>query len=160
MGGRELRDRIGGAVYGFVIGNAVRVVASSFDSESQSDCLRDIADAICESSLDLNDEVQMIWCITKVLTECSNLDSLDASCFKDIVANEFIKWYDSCYMQAVSVLNDGIEKYRKLHKFVFWSSAVLAGNRTSASLTMRPGMFWSSAVLTGNRTSSPASHAH
>ena len=160
MGGRELRDKIAGAVYGFVIGGAVRVVASSFDGKGQSNCLHDIADAICESNLDLDDESQMAWCITKVLMECPDLDKLEASHFKRMVADEFVKWHDLHDMQATSILNDGIEKYRKLHKFVFWSSAVLAGNRTSASLTMRPGMFWSSAVLTGNRTSSPASHAH
>ena len=157
MGERELRDRIAGAVYGLVVGNAVRIAACSFDGESQDDCLCNVADIICESSLDLNDEVQMIWCITKVLTECSNLDSLDASCFKDIVANEFIKWYDSCYMQAVSVLNDGIEKYRKLHKFVFWSSAVLTGNRTPTYGLSTQVLFWSTPPARGGMIPSPRS---
>lgn len=117
MGGRELRDRIAGAVYGFVIGDAVRVVASSFDSKSQSNCLHDIADAICESSLDSDGESQMTWCITKVLMECSDLNSLEASRFKHMVADELVRWSDSHGVQDASILNDGIEKYRKLHAF-------------------------------------------
>ena len=117
MGRRELRDRVAGAVYGFVIGDAVRVVASSFDGKGQSDCLHDIADAICESNLDSDGESQMAWCVTKVLMECSDLTSLEASHFKHMVADEFVKWSDSHRMQAASVLNDGIDKYRKLHAF-------------------------------------------
>ena len=34
----------------------------------------------------------------------------------------------------------------------FWSSAVLTGNRTVHSASGRKVTFWSSAVLTGNRT--------
>lgn len=117
MGRRELRDRIAGAVYGFVIGDAVRVVVSSFDGGSQSDCLQSIADAICESNLDLDGESQMTWCITKVLMECSDLNNMEASHFKHMVADEFVKWHDSHDMQTASILNDGIDKYRKLHKF-------------------------------------------
>lgn len=118
MGGQELKDRIAGAVYGFVIGGAVRAVASSFDGKSQSNCLHDIADAICESNLDLDDESQMTWCITKVLMECPDLDKLEASHFKCMVADELVRWSDSHGMQDTSILNDGIDKYRKLHKFV------------------------------------------
>lgn len=117
MDGRELRDRIAGAVYGFIIGDAVRVVASSFDGESQSNYLHDIADAICESSLDSDGESQMTWCVSKVLMECSDLDSLEASRFKYMVADELVKWSDSYGMQDASILNDGIDKYRKLHAF-------------------------------------------
>jgi ADP-ribosylglycohydrolase len=117
VGGRELRDKIAGAVYGFVIGGAVRVVASSFDRESQSSCLHDVEDAICESSLDLDDESQMTWCIMKVLVECPDLDNLEASRFKRMVADEFARWDDSHGVQVDSILNDGIDKYRKLHKF-------------------------------------------
>lgn len=118
MGGRELRDRIAGAVYGFIIGDAVRVVASSFDGKSQSNCLHDIADAVCESSLDSDGESQMAWCVTKVLMECSNLNNLEASRFKCMVADEFVKWDDSHGAQVDSILNDGIDRYRKLHKFI------------------------------------------
>lgn len=117
MGGRELRDRVAGAVYGFVIGGAARAVASSFDGKGQSNCLHDIADAICESNLDSDDESQMAWCITKVLMECQDLDKLEASHFKRMVADELVRWSDSHGMQGASILNDGIEKYRKLHKF-------------------------------------------
>lgn len=118
MSGRELRDKVAGAVYGFIIGDAVRVVASSFDGKGQSNCLHDIADAVCESNLDLDDESQMTWCITKVLMECSGLDKLEASHFKRMVADEFVKWDDLHGVQVDSILNDGIDKYRKLHKFV------------------------------------------
>lgn len=117
MDGRELRDRIAGAVYGFIIGDAVRVVASSFDNESRSDCLHDIADAICESNLDSDGESQMTWCISKVLMECSDLNSLEAPRFKHMVADELVRWNDSHEMQDASILNDGIDKYRKLHTF-------------------------------------------
>ena len=34
MDGRELRDKIAGAVYGLVIGGAVRTAARSFDGKS------------------------------------------------------------------------------------------------------------------------------
>ena len=34
----------------------------------------------------------------------------------------------------------------------FWSSAVLTGNRTRGSSNQGAAAFWSSAVLTGNRT--------
>ena len=118
MGGRELRDKIAGAVYGFVIGDAVRAVASSFDGKGQSNRLHDIADAICESSLDLDAESQMTWCITKVLMECPDLDKLEVSHFKRMVADELVRWGDSHGTQAASIANDGIEKYRKLHKFI------------------------------------------
>lgn len=118
MGGRELRDRVAGAVYGFVIGGAVRAVANSFDGKGQSGCLHYIADAICESNLDLDDESQMAWCITKVFMECSDLNSLEASSFKHMVADELVRWDDSHGMKDASILNDGIDKYRKLHKFV------------------------------------------
>lgn len=117
MGGRELRDKIAGAVYGFVIGDAVGVVASSFDGKGQSNCLHDIADAICESSLGSDDESQMTWCITKVLMECPDLDKLEVSRFKCMVADEFIRCDNSHGVQVGSILNDGINKYRKLHKF-------------------------------------------
>ena len=36
---------------------------------------------------------------------------------------------------------------------LFWSSAVLTGNRTNVRPSHRKCKFWSSAVLTGNRTS-------
>lgn len=118
MGRRELRDKVAGAVYGFVIGGAVRAVASSSDGKGQNDCLHDIADAICESSLDSDDESQMTWCITKVLMECPDLNSLEASRFKHMVVDELVRWDDSHGMQVDSVLNDGIDKYRKLHVFI------------------------------------------
>ena len=35
---------------------------------------------------------------------------------------------------------------------MFWSSAVLTGNRTNPDLDVPAILFWSSAVLTGNRT--------
>ena len=35
---------------------------------------------------------------------------------------------------------------------MFWSSAVLTGNRTGQITQLRTRGFWSSAVLTGNRT--------
>lgn len=117
MGGRELRDKIAGAVYGSIIGDAVRAVADSFISKSQSSCLHDIADAVCEVNLDSDDESQMTWCITKVLMECSDLNSLEASRFKHMVADEFVRWSDSHGTQAASILNDGIDKHRKLHAF-------------------------------------------
>lgn len=117
MGGRELRDKVAGAVYGFVIGGAVRVVASSFDGKGQSNCLHDIADAICESSLDSDGESQTTWCISKVLMKCQDLNSLEASHFKRMVADELVRWSDSHGTQDASILNDGIDKYRKLHKF-------------------------------------------
>lgn len=118
VSGRELRDKIAGAVYGFVIGDAVRAITLSFSGRSQSDCLRDVADAICDSSSDSDDESQMTWCITKALVECSDLDGLEAPRFKQMVAEEFVRWHDSHGTQAVSILNDGIEKYRKLHQFI------------------------------------------
>ena len=117
MGGRELRDKVAGAVYGFAIGGAVRAVASSFDGKGQSNCLHEIADAICGSNLDLDAESQMTWCITKVLMECPDLDKLEASHFKYVVADEFVKWDDSHNVQVNSIFNDGIDKYRKLHTF-------------------------------------------
>ena len=42
------------------------------------------------------------------------------------------------------------------YRGVFWSSAVLTGNRTSCKALIQVNRFWSSAVLTGNRTPAPA----
>ena len=42
---------------------------------------------------------------------------MEASRFKHMVADEFAKWDDSHGVQVDSILNDGIDKYRKLHKF-------------------------------------------
>ena len=43
---------------------------------------------------------------------------------------------------------------------MFWSSAVLTGNRTHPVSSSRGVWFWSSAVLTGNRTLNLIARSH
>lgn len=120
----EFKDKVAGAVYGFMIGDSMGATTefmSRDDIESiYPDGIHNIigGGAFGWDAGECTDDTQMSWCIMKVLTDCQSILHLDSLHFKFMVADEFAKWYDSKPKDVGKACANGIAYYKKMHGFL------------------------------------------
>lgn len=120
----EFKDKVAGAVYGFMIGDAMGATTEFMDRDGiesiYPDGLHDIigGGAFGWEAGECTDDTQMTWCIMKVLVDCPAMQNLNSSYFKFMVADEFVKWYDSKPKDIGNACANGISHYISTHEFL------------------------------------------
>ena len=114
---QELKDKIAGAVYGFMIGDAMGAATEFMTKESIEEEYPDGVSNIIGGGYfnwevgECTDDTQMTSCIMDVITECPHLGNMNKVYFKYLVANEFAKWYKSNPKDVGNACRAGIETY-------------------------------------------------
>lgn len=114
---QEFKDKVAGAVYGFMIGDAMGATTEFMDAgqvkEMYPDKLSNIVGGGCFDweAGDCTDDTQMTACIMNVISDCPFLDNMNSSYFKNMVAEEFVKWYKSNPKDIGNACRRGIKSY-------------------------------------------------
>lgn len=117
MDKRELKDRIAGAVYGFMVGDAMgattEFLARETIEEKYPGGLRDIigGGCFCWEAGECTDDTQMTACVMDVLAGCPYLGNMGTGYFEHLVADEFFEWYRSKPKDIGNACANGIRSY-------------------------------------------------
>lgn len=129
---QELKDKIAGVVYGFMIGDAMGATTEFMSKESIEEeypgGLTNIIGGGCFGweAGECTDDTQMTACIMDVIAECPHLGNMNQAYFKHMVANKFVKWYESDPKDIGCACRDGIEAY--INKGLIEYNGKLLGN--------------------------------
>lgn len=127
----EFKDKVAGAVYGFMIGDAMGATTEFMSRDDIKSIYPDDVHNIIGGGAfgwdagECTDDTQMSWCIMKVLVECPAICNLNSSYFKFMVADEFVKWYDSDPKDIGNACANGIAHYKNMHGFIDDNDGIL-----------------------------------
>ncbi len=117
MDKRELKDKIAGAVYGFMVGDAMGATTEFMDRESIKQRypggLRDIVGGgfFGWEAGECTDDTQMTACVMDVIVGCPYLGNMGAGYFEHMVAEKFFEWYGSKPKDIGNACANGICSY-------------------------------------------------
>lgn len=117
MDKRELKDKIAGAVYGFMVGDAMGATTEFMDRGSIEQRypggLRDIVGGgfFGWEAGECTDDTQMTACVMEVLASCPYLGNMGTGYFERLVADEFIEWFRSNPKDVGNACANGILSY-------------------------------------------------
>lgn len=127
----EFKDKVAGAVYGFMIGDAMGATTEFMSRDDIESIYPDYIHNIIGGGVfgwdagECTDDTQMSWCIMKVLVDCPAICNLNSSYFKFMVADEFVKWYDSDPKDIGNACANGIARYKNTHGFIDDNDGIL-----------------------------------